>query len=129
MTTDEIRALDGPALTRLAWELGLAPAGASVAGGLVWFSSEAWETHTWTPHANLAQADAVFRQLRALGWDTFQGYDAQHQWAWVTAWKVRLLATIEEKWQEPNAGAESLALLRCAVQAVASEAEENKPHD
>lgn len=79
-TEQAIRDMDGPALTRLAYMLGLAPE---------WVHWEdAWEgdvpgpcgidrwgiispyTMPWHPHDNLDQAAAVLRLLRWRGWQT-----------------------------------------------------------
>jgi hypothetical protein len=52
-----IRTLDGPALTVLACELGLAPAGFRPGD-------------PWSPHLHLAQAYGVLDALAARGWET-----------------------------------------------------------
>ena len=76
MTQDDIRALNGPALTRLAWELGLAPQGSKA---LTFFGGERSHYYTheetlWEPCENLVQADAVFRGLRVQHWHTANAY-------------------------------------------------------
>lgn len=75
---DAIVQMDGPMLTRYALGLGLFAAvddpGQTVAvdivtGDVSYFPPGDGET-VWRPHADLAQADAVFRSLRARGWST-----------------------------------------------------------
>lgn len=68
-TPEAIRALDGPALDFLAYTLGLAPARLPAGISSAWFA-----THAWHPHTILRQADAVFRRLRARGWNTSHEY-------------------------------------------------------
>jgi len=112
---DDIRAMDGTALTRLAFDLGLHGLHGSS------FTYEEVAVHTrspWAPHVNLAQADAVFRQLRARGWMTSILWDAADpRFSTVSAW------TAQECFTErfTTTAEEALALLRCAVLAVASE--------
>jgi hypothetical protein len=76
--------MEGTALDRLAWDLGLAPALYDAYGPGFWhrLTGERWE-----PHTHLVQADAVFRQLRVLGWDTHVQYFAQTGCGQVGAWK------------------------------------------
>lgn len=77
LTRKKIQALDGPALSRLAYTLGLAPPG-TVMDREVDHRNEhgtpaVWMLHhwdTWEPHKRLDQADAVFRLLREHGWMT-----------------------------------------------------------
>lgn len=124
VSPEQIRALDGPALTRLAYQLGLAPEG----------SMDGWpgpediyaNRDIWEPYRNIEEADVVFRALRPREWDLFQGYDASQQFGWVTAFKARASQTWECQWRMRDASDEPLALLRCAVLAVASEKE--TPH-
>lgn len=72
MTEQELRGLDGPALTSEAFRLGLAPENVvpyktpSLSQELFlgfWIGQDHFER--WAPDCNLAQAHAVFRQLRA----------------------------------------------------------------
>lgn len=74
VTPDALRAMDGSALTRLAWELGLAPESVTTHPLDVYGSGKCYingdERAPWEPHTNLAQADAVFRSLRTRGWST-----------------------------------------------------------
>ena len=102
--------LDGPALTLLAWELGLAP--------------QHWTPidKPWRPHEDLAQADAVFRGLRAHGWNTAVEWYAPGAFGDISASHGSHMIKItwgsgEDETSEP------LALLRCAVLARASEEE------
>ena len=69
MNPETIRQLDGPALTRLAFELGLAPEGTELVnpGGHYEY---AFRGTWWHPHDYLALADAVLRDLRAEGYHT-----------------------------------------------------------
>lgn len=104
-TTDEIRALDGAALTRLAWELHLEPHDLA---GRRYFG---WETRSWgdaaidacgtiwRPHERVDQADAAFRTLRARGWRRLtQNWDRGRG----TIQAVKLLSTPPEpaRWHE-----------------------------
>lgn len=107
MTPDEIKDLDGPVLTRLAWDLGLAP---PERGGM----------GEWQPHASLDQAYAVFRQLRSHGWCTIvkQYPQAPTSVGHVSAWRFgdwdTITATFGDDPQE-----EARALLQVACLAVA----------
>ena len=79
LAPDAIRALDDPALTALAYDLGLTwarvepaarvPAMASAQGWCTWDpASEMY--HPWDPTTQVAQAQALLRVLRAHGWHT-----------------------------------------------------------
>ena len=128
-TQDEIRQMDGVALARLAWDLGLASEDVEpdTAGLLYWYQ-DAQDQHRWKmwfPHDNLAQADAVFRQLRARGWSTFViwalgdygGYDGEVEACPPPSLMHR--GSIMVSFATPDT--EALALLRCACLAAASE--------
>lgn len=135
MTTDEIRVLDGPALTRLAFELGLTPESPD----RFYPTKDAYATfmlhgqwYAWRPHADLAQADAVFRSLRLRGWHIHH-YSAQEesvgQVVFVGTCEVSNLDHVKHLtfWSTAAGNdrrierSEALALLRCACLAVASE--------
>lgn len=135
-----IRAMDGKTLTGLAWAIGLAPTrveplpGQEASFGLFLYDSPRRLNYTllelWQPHADLAQADAVFRQLRALGWDTHVQYFVEEGRGKVWA----LQQTGESSghgsvvpWQRETGEAE--ALLRCACLALASERQKEHPDD
>jgi hypothetical protein len=119
LTETEIRALDGPALTRLAWELGLAPDDVAARGnGSLVFRIDGRYGYMlsgdWQPHLNLAQADAVFRGLRELGWATTVIHDERggivHTYPLprknpAMAWQADFYIPDEE----------AAAILRCAV--------------
>ena len=121
-TPDEIRVFDGPALTKLAWRLGLAPPGA-----WPWpydVPSMGVDGACWEPHLALAQADAVFRCLRARGWTTSVAWfadDRQHG----DVFAATQGRAVGVHWPR-DVPTEALALLRCAVLARASEGD---PHD
>ena len=137
MENEDIRAMDGPALTRLAWELGLAPDwvrwDASWLGqgilypcninrhGIIEASS-----HPWTPDRDLVQADDVFRQLRARGWRTRCTWsidDCRAGEAWAS--KADRQA-VSAPWREDTQAAMARAMLLVSVLAAASE---GGPHD
>lgn len=83
LTPEQIRQLDGPILTRLAWELGLAPSGADLWGDEMYdFSGR----ELWEPHRNLVQADAVFRRLREYGWEI--GSTSRKSGGHCRAWQI-----------------------------------------
>ncbi len=76
-TPKAVRALDGPALTHRAWHLGLAPLRTGARPLVAWEGSHGEVFlatddgySVWEPHVDLAQADAVFRRLRAQDWET-----------------------------------------------------------
>lgn len=87
MTEQELRALDGPALTVEAFRQGLAPKDVQVdeEDATVyriplhfheWQGYFEWDF--WEPHINLAQADAVLRKLREQGWGSQQCWSPGH---------------------------------------------------
>ena len=122
MTPEAIRQMDGPALCVLAYTLGLAPKGA----WLGWPSAGdvCANRDLWRPHHDLAQADAVFRQLRARHLSCYTEY-------WGTAGNGKLTVYANDRGGRLLAAqmwgpgvlesSEALALLRCAVLAVVSE--------
>lgn len=126
-TADAIRAMDGPALTRVAWEMGLDPR------DLVGRRYFCWECRSWgeapidasgtiwRPHERVDQADAVFRQLRQRGWATVaKWWPMRGLLSGGCAEAMSLtgggLYTVEYATQAE----EALALLRCSVLAMAS---------
>jgi hypothetical protein len=130
---DEIRALDGPALTRLAWEWGMAPSDvvpvdSPVHAPMFAVKCQSPGLHTfwlpWAPSTDLAQADAVFRQLRARGWYCGTTWDPTGATTQVNVWhpSVGRQSHIAVRYGWEGENHEALALLRCAVLAVASEA-------
>lgn len=72
-TETDIRSMDDATLTQLAYDLGLAPASVSPYGTDLWICEQ--EAGPWEPSRNLAQAEALFRQLRARGWITRNTFD------------------------------------------------------
>ena len=124
MTEEEIRLLDGPALAQLAYEYGVAPCSAvRDSNGTFWAEEGAHgQWVAWQPWEVLAQANAMFRQLRARRWNTFQGYDETYQFGHATAFKPRVSTTRECQWQlATGERGEAYALTLCTVLAVASE--------
>ena len=124
LTTD-LYALNGPALTRLAYALHLAPGGTRQAGArfLMPCPSAADLFLPWCPHADLAQADAVFRQLRAHGFETMT--QARERRGVCQAWSLDTTEPIilrEWTLDSPCAHqerSEAMALLRVTVLALA----------
>ena len=101
-TDDTIRAMDGPALTRLAAHLGLAPEGFA----------------RWEPHAEVQQARALFfDRLGKLGWQV-----RLEQWGgkgscsaiWYGMPGRAYPLTLLTSYGHPTAETQALALLRCA---------------
>ena len=120
---EEIRTMDGPALTRLAVTLGLAPEGSSLYDqrGAVVIREAGGNHYSWIPHADLAQADAVFRQLRARGW-RIDASSTQDSGGCSVLLKQQHAIVVW--WGENYADTEPLALLRCACLAAASAEED-----
>ena len=82
-TEEAIRLLDGPALTHLAFDVGLAPEGTRP-----WIDDRPFVgPEFWAPHLQLRQACAAFRRLRARGWSTACTWfadDRQYGEAWAS---------------------------------------------
>ena len=101
-TDDAIRAMDGPALTRLAVTLGLAPAGSL----------------RWEPHTDVQQARALFfDRLGEHGWCVrLEQWGAKGNcsaiWYGVPGRAYPL--TLLTSYGHPTAETQALALLRCA---------------
>lgn len=115
--------MQGPELARLAFQLGLAPSYVSQDANGFLFDGRVGE---WQPHRKLAQADAVFRQLRnrPTGW-LFSN-------TWVPgARRLERQGYVEIITRTQHQGAhygesgaeEAYALLLCAVLALASSRE------
>mgnify|MGYP001559372596 CR=1 FL=1 len=120
LTSDAIRALDGPALTRLAWELGLASPGYVLIQPGEYVGVDLPHYNVWRPHVTLAQADAVFRSLREHGMTTSVVWfgDARHYGeAWVC---IEGLRAVSVKWPT-DVPTEAQALLLASVLAIVSE--------
>lgn len=117
LTPAQIEALDGPALTRLAWELGLAPQGTESKGQriLAYLTALTQPPVIWRPHEDVAQADAVFRGLRAHGWWTDVQGDADDGWCRATREGVEE----EQCWPSATAPTEAHALVLVSILAVA----------
>ena len=120
-TAEEIRALDGPGLTKLAWELGLAPQAVQWHDQKNGFRERLlWEREVpWRPHVCLTQADVVFRGLRARGWTTSVAWfadDRQHG----DVFAATQGRAVGVHWPR-DVPTEAMALLLCAVLARASE--------
>lgn len=140
LSSEQIRGLDGPALTRLAWHFGLAPPGARNdvddhgirAAGTVYLSRSrkpgAWDVDDlvpWVPDVNLPQAYDVFIHLRAHGWNTASYWYGPADYGVVEASRYRQGAWHAHRVRfGPAWEPEALALLRCAVLAVASDREQ-----
>lgn len=142
MTPEEIRALTGEQLTALAYELSLMPdltaQGRIVRqeeGGL-WITTNTRGIRQvfgrWEPHANLAQSREVFFDgLRALGWVV--AYQCGLERGVVRASILHLGRHVAAYWgvwgdpETPIERSETMALLRCAVLAVASERPQETP--
>lgn len=133
-SVDAIRAMDGPALTRMAWEMGLFPPAWEVAQSqtgpyLVCWDDRHFFVERCEPHVNLAQADVVFRSLRGRGWRTVQEGTTQYGVCQVHAPPCGMLA--DTRWNalaDTIDRTESLALLRCSVLAVTREQEGEETH-
>ena len=115
---DTLRACDGATLTEMAWQLGLAPASVEPIDGLFWDRSAVdW----WAPHLTLPEADAVWRRLRNLGWqlsNTWRPAFPPDLQGHLEAAKASLYIDVHYAAEE-----ETMALLRCAVLALATERE------
>lgn len=123
MTAEDIRRLDGPALSRLAYDLGLAPEDASLWPGPDGHEYPYANRAFWEPHADLPAADTLFRGLRAQGWDTHVQYFATTGTGQIGAWKTgtgQRLAGALLQWPTAENPTEALALVRVGVLAVAS---------
>jgi hypothetical protein len=113
----EIYAMDGLELTRLAWQLGLAPRHAVVSCGVGYWVESA--KVPWEPHGTLTQADALFRSLRSRRWSTL--VDGQDDYGFCQATHLSTLVKVITWWSlAPQRGenidaTEALALTRCAV--------------
>ena len=118
--------IEGRALTRLASRAGLAPPyvlGDKVDTGYddpCFWVVDHWEP--WEPHVNLSQAEAVFRQLRDLGWVTQLSYHPVTGMGTVHALEGPVIVgrKITCHFGRGCGDSEALALLRCAVLAVCS---------
>ena len=118
-----IMALDGPDLTLLAFELGMAPEGSMLwpDAGCVYDSAG---RACWEPHANLVQADAVLRRLRTHGWHT-SVRGARQSGTVCTEYAgddeaLLVTSAVMVTWPGREADTEAMALERCAVLAMAS---------
>lgn len=125
MPTDAetITKLDGPALSRLAWQLGLAPTEVVSIGQHALVMATGRHLRAWAPHWDLEAASAVFRQLRAREYTTscvWYGDDRRYGEAWCAANGHRAWAV---QWPH-EASTEAFALLLVSVLAVASMEEE-----
>lgn len=79
----------------------------------------------WEPHLNVAQADAVFRQLRGRGWTTSVSWYIQMRHGMVS---VRNRAQhFEQLYGRAGDESEAMALLWCAVLAVSAAQEGHEP--
>ena len=117
-----IRAMDGPTLTQMAFDLGLAPEGSTVYkhhyGTCILLDEDYGQR--WEPHENLQQSEAVFRRLRTKGWHCARSY-SPHSGA-VSCARGPIYdshVTITVHFGLGCADTEAMALLRCAVLAMA----------
>jgi hypothetical protein len=123
ITERDIAEMHGPALTRAAWELELAPRGIVPCGIGYWVEDG---KVPWDPHVTLLQADALLRSLRRLGWAIVT--DAQEAYGRCEAIHLSTGVRVITWWasapgtrsQDVDA-TESLALTRCAVLAAYKE--------
>ena len=134
-SAEEIRTLDGRRLTELAYRLGLAPDnvmtvwddGTGAFRGC-WYANQHGDPLTpWDPATDLAQADAVFRHLRARHLSCATEY-------WGTTGNGKLMVYANHRGTRLLAAqvwgpgvlesSEALALVRCACLAVVSEEED-----
>ncbi len=133
MTAQDIRAMDGPALTRVAWALGLAlpcGPGQQIQEDMesVWVCRQGRygfiRERRWEPHTDLDQAHGVFRQLRARGWYCETSWSPRG--GQVNVWHPPsvLQSHIVCRYGQAGQDTEALALLRVSVLAVASEPQE-----
>lgn len=134
---DEILAMEGPVLTRLAFDLGLAIEDTAVLGDEVWRYDDDNPygralLYTWEPYRNITQAREVFfDRLENRGFITnrYAGSGFGRAYAKESArigWKRGRPYMVETLWGmgEPGNPAEvteALALLRCACLAVAAQ--------
>ena len=109
-TEAEIRRMDGPALTQLAYTLGLSPHHDGI-------PSEPSE-EGWHPHRDLWQAYAVFHVLRTLEWSTTTHHYTPLGYGECRAFghSYRIVVRYEGAAQTD----EACALLRCACIAATS---------
>ena len=134
---EAIRAMDGPALTQLAWTLGLGPQDGKVDSDedgcpLYRFPVHCPDTQgvdwcRWEPDGTPAQAHAVFAHLRARGWTTscaWFGDDRQYGEAWIGCHGRRAYSV---QWPR-DVPTEALALLLVACLAVVNEEEAAHGH-
>jgi hypothetical protein len=130
-TPDVIRVLDGPELTKLAFQLGLGGATRKYVGKagtrLAAPAAEDDLLDLWEPHENLAQADAVFRSLRARGWTTSVCWFADDRQAGEVWAGTQGRRAVSVAWTGDDPAAEARALLLCTCLAVAS-AQEDATH-
>lgn len=132
LTDAEILAMDGPTLTHLAYELGLAPDGLDASYQHEAYCPDCAQSTMahWHPHEDVQQAREIcFDRLTAHGW--FFNYYVGHGWGRIYATlPVRIdvprrrLATRVVLWgtgepERPPEPSEALALLRCACLTVA----------
>lgn len=134
MTPDAIRHLDGPALTRLAFTLQLAPPGVQEVevpeqeGGVLagprpciecWHCRDdgvfIWE---WEPHRRLDQAYTAFHELHSRGVCTIVKYYPREPTpvGQVSAWHMGDLQTVTATFgEDPQEEAHALLLVACLV--------------
>lgn len=126
MTGEQIYALGGPALTQVAYTLGLAPPDAQMyRAGEAWLVGPGGAYQHWQPHTNIAHAEAGLRMLRVDGWRTrvSGGSEDGEAYAEKRIGEGRQdYARVRVGWPV-EAPTEALALLLCAVLAAASEGE------
>lgn len=132
-----IRQLDGPALTRLALALALAPEGFFTCGNNI-LSQTALpgiSRHAWRPHTNVMQARALFFDTMGARWKWCVGYSPGEPPGLVRIWDGT--HTFDEPFcretclfcREPCHchQSEAMALLRCACLARAAQRREEAP--
>ena len=118
-----IRTMDGPTLTQMAFDLGLAPEGSTVYrhpyGTCILLDDDYGQR--WAPHDNLHQSETIFRHLRTKGWHCARSYSS-HSGA-VSCARGPIADSPEAitvHFGPGCADTEAMALLRCAVLAMVS---------
>lgn len=109
-TDAEVMQMDGPALTRLAYDLGLAGPGVVIWCGAPFL---VYEDVYWEPHRCLEQAHALFWGLGSRGWMLSQSWEPHmptpDECGCITAVKGRVYHGVHY-----TPVTEALGLLRCA---------------
>lgn len=126
LSSEDIRAMDGPTLTQYAYALALDPRD-SVGRRYFSWQRRSWgeaaidaSGNIWRPHEHLAHADAVLRVVRKDELGTQNMWDGDGGIVTVTRGFSRHFA---QRYGRPGEDTEAMAMLRCAVLALHSWAE------